>query len=157
MRSTAAGHLAAVDALDHAAVLVGRLSRGGAAWAAVSAALAARRNDPAIAVRAMGAAWTADAAALVLSRVFGRERPCRTRPSLIECPDSSSFPSNHSATAAAAATVLAQASPRSIPLIALGVSAVMAARVRVGVHHVGDVVGGALLGVLVARRFEPKS
>ena len=85
-----------------------------------------------------------------LGHLVGRERPCRRRPALIECPDSASFPSSHSANAAAAALTLARYEPRLTgPFVASAV-AVAASRVRVGVHHTSDVLAGLALGAAVA-------
>ncbi|WP_225845510.1 phosphatase PAP2 family protein [Streptomyces sp. HPF1205] len=81
-------------------------------------------------------------------------RPCRTlhTVTLEACPGPSdwSFPSNHSAIAAAAAVALLFAS-RRIGWYALALALLMgASRVWIGVHYPHDVLVGLVLGALVA-------
>ena len=127
--------------LDSSAVALSRLSRGGFAWVAAAAV----QRDRRLLVETAASSWIADGLALATSHAIGRERPCRRLPALIECPDSPSFPSNHAATAFAAAGVL----PGAWWLVPA--AAVAASRVRCGVHTAGDVVAGAALGLAVAR------
>ena len=69
---------------------------------------------------------------------------------LVPTPHTGAFPSGHSATAFACATVIAWASPRlAVPAFVLA-ALVAWSRVYVGVHWPLDVLGGAALGVLVA-------
>ena len=66
-------------------------------------------------------------------------------------PGSSSFPSGHATVGFACAAVLALAAPRlALPLYALA-ALVAWSRVHVGVHYPLDVVGGAVLGVLIGQ------
>lgn len=83
--------------------------------------------------------------------------PRRTRPSgpvpeersLVQ-PDSSSFPSGHTASAAAFSGVVGRAYPAFwLPINALA-GAIGFSRVYTGVHYPGDVLGGWLLGKSVA-------
>jgi undecaprenyl-diphosphatase len=101
----------------------------------------------------VGAVAIADILANRLKPVFDTERPssryAEPRP-LVHAPTDGSFPSGHAATSFAAATVLTYAWPRWWPaflLLALGIGF---SRVYVGVHYPLDVVGGAVLGILVA-------
>lgn len=87
--------------------------------------------------------------------VFDEQRPCRTlhvTTTVESCPSLGdwSFPSNHSAIAAAAAVALLLAHRRA-GLIAVPLALAMAAsRVWIGVHYPHDVVAGLVLGALVA-------
>jgi undecaprenyl-diphosphatase len=65
-------------------------------------------------------------------------------------PDSSSFPSGHSASAAAFSGIVDRAYPKLwLPINGLA-AAVGFSRVYTGVHYPGDVLGGWILGKTVA-------
>ncbi|MEV5482239.1 MULTISPECIES: phosphatase PAP2 family protein [Streptomyces] len=95
----------------------------------------------------------------LVKTVFDEQRPCRTLHTVTveACPGPGdwSFPSNHSAIAAAAAVALLLGD-RQLGRIAVPAAFLMAAsRVWVGAHYPHDVVVGLLVGALVARLATP--
>ena len=86
----------------------------------------------------------------VLKRTVARPRPCDAsgRPlALVDLPDPFSFPSGHAAAATAIGTTVALYEPLFAPIVIPVAALVALSRVRLRVHHVGDVVAGAALGV----------
>jgi undecaprenyl-diphosphatase len=119
----------------------------------VGAVLALLWRRPRFLLLLVTADLAADGLSLVLRQWIGRERPPLVYPEpppLVPTPHTGSFPSGHSASAFACATVIAWASPRlAVPAFVLA-ALVAWSRVYVGVHWPLDVLGGAALGVLVA-------
>ncbi len=91
---------------------------------------------------------------LVLKPLARRRRPDSSRllaARRTRVPDSSSFPSGHSASAFAFATGVGSVLPgEAIPIRALA-ALVAYSRVHTGVHHPADAVAGALLGTTLAQ------
>ncbi|GGG10176.1 glycerophosphatase [Rhodococcoides trifolii] len=163
-RRARAADLALVRAVSSSRPLLGdaalrRLSQSAnhsRLWIVVSLALAAsggsRRRA---AVRGLLSVVGASALANgLLKPIFPRDRPpvdsAPVLRRLLDPPLSSSFPSGHSASAAAFAAGVALESPAAGLAIAPLAAAVAYSRVHVGVHWPSDVVAGAALGTAVA-------
>ncbi len=99
---------------------------------------------------AVAASWTVAEGAKYL---FDRARPftwdAEIAP-LIKTPSSSSFPSGHSATAAAGALTLSVIYPAFAPLLVTAGLLVILSRVYLGVHFPVDVLAGAAIGLATA-------
>jgi undecaprenyl-diphosphatase len=98
----------------------------------------------------VAASWTVAEGAKYL---FDRARPfiwdTEIAP-LIKTPSSSSFPSGHSATAAAGALTLSALYPPCAPALVLAGVLVVLSRVYLGVHFPFDVLAGVAIGTLTA-------
>ena len=109
--------------------------------------LAWRRWQPFVLVLAADA--IADGVAALLKVAFGVHRPAEPG-DLLGVPHSRSFPSGHTATSFACATVLAALVPRAAPFLYLLALAIGYSRLYVGVHWPTDVLGGIVVGVVTA-------
>jgi len=131
-------------------------------WFAISVLLAGGNRRRA-AVRGLASLGVASLTANVPAKLAAR----RARPELypvpmprqlLRQPTTTSFPSGHSASAAAFATGVAMEQPLLAAPIAVLAAGVAYGRVHTGVHYPGDVVAGVALGVgsaLVVRRVWP--
>jgi diacylglycerol kinase family enzyme/membrane-associated phospholipid phosphatase len=146
--------LASVDSpiLDHVLPRLSRAADHSVLWIAIALGLGATRNKWARRAALRGLASIAIASATSNLAAKGLAR--RTRPEfqmpilrrLLPLPRTSSFPSGHSASAAAFATGVALEVPRlAIPVGAMAL-AVGTSRVVVGVHYPSDVLAGFALG-----------
>jgi len=99
---------------------------------------------------AVAGSWTLAEGAKYL---FNRARPfiwdTEIAP-LTKTPSSSSFPSGHSATAAAGALTLSALYPSFAPLLAAAAFLVVLSRVYLGVHFPFDVLAGVAIGTTTA-------
>ena len=143
--------------LDPVLPRLGRSANHGVLWMGAAAALALSRNRGArrAALRGIGSlALASTAANVVAKQLVGRGRPVTAgvpmARRLLHAPITTSFPSGHSASAAAFATAVTLESPwlglAAIPLAA----AVAGSRVYTGAHYPSDVLAGAALGTGIA-------
>jgi undecaprenyl-diphosphatase len=99
---------------------------------------------------AVAASWTVAEGAKYL---FNRARPfiddTEVAP-LIKTPSSSSFPSGHSATAAAGTLTLSYIYPSFAPTLVFSGFLVALSRIYLGVHYPFDVLAGVLIGTVTA-------
>lgn len=87
-----------------------------------------------------------------LKDLFGRVRPCNSMDVrlLVGCGGSYSFPSGHATNIFSAMVFLTIRYRRFAPLFLAIATAVAYSRVYVGVHYPLDVIGGAVLGTVMA-------
>jgi undecaprenyl-diphosphatase len=139
--------------LDWLFVGLSRIGTLGLVWIALAALVAFLLRRPSVFVLTVGAVACADLLAFGLKSVVAVDRPplryASPKP-LVHVPTDYSFPSGHTATSFAAALVLARAVPERAWLFYLLAAAIGFSRIYVGVHYPVDVLGGALLGLLVA-------
>lgn len=137
------GRLAA-DALFYGATA---LAEHGIAWHGVALWLAARGRRQKAAALSIGLVCEALVVDGLLKAIVGRSRPLF--PGMhrfpLRRPRSASFPSGHAAAAAFSTVMLANRSNAAALVAAATV--VSWSRVHVGVHHLSDVAGGAVVGV----------
>jgi diacylglycerol kinase family enzyme/membrane-associated phospholipid phosphatase len=159
-------HSAALPAskTDDALMALSRSANKSRLWWGVAALLAARKGATRRgALRGIVAIAGASAAANLIGKpLFPRRRPAEEEVPmhrrLRKRPTSSSFPSGHSASAAAFATAVAMESPRAGLAVAPLALAVAYSRVHTGVHWPSDVGVGLSIGVgvgLVTRHWWP--
>ncbi len=87
-----------------------------------------------------------------LKYALKRERPARDyQPRLWNTRITPSFPSGHTASSAAWATVAAGRYPRSAPVTTAYALVSAWSQVYVGNHYIGDVLAGAVAGVLIGK------
>lgn len=150
--------------LDAVAPRVTTSADRGLLWICVAAALAATGGrGRRAAVRGLASGGLASAVANGPAKwVARRPRPLlQDVPSvrqLARQPRTTSFPSGHSATAAAFATGVALESPWVAVPVAVAATGVAYGRVHIGVHYPGDVLAGIAVGIgcaVVVRRIWP--
>jgi diacylglycerol kinase family enzyme/membrane-associated phospholipid phosphatase len=122
----------------------------GLLWFAVAGALAVGGQRRA-AVRGLASLGLASAIANLPAKLAARRgRPQLHPVPLLRQPTTSSFPSGHSASAAAFATGVALEAPLLAGPVGLPAAGVAYGRVHTGVHYPGDVVAGVALGASCA-------
>ncbi len=152
------------SSVDRGMLRLTKSANTGGLWLAAAAVLAVKPGQPRRAalrgvIALAGSSFTVN---LVLKSLIPRRRPpAELMPHgrrLIDAPVSSSFPSGHSANAAAFATAVALESPRTALAVAPVAAAVAYSRIHTGAHWPSDVLVGAAVGTGVAlatRRWWP--
>lgn len=138
-----------VDRLFYAASEIGDFS---VLWHIVGCARGLRSDEDFWAAVRLSTALGAESVLVNvgIKSLFNRARPVweQPRPHRLRRPLSSSFPSGHASSAFTAAGLLAEGS-RAWPAWYLLATFVAASRVHVKIHHASDVVGGAVIGVVL--------
>lgn len=120
----------------------------GAIWLAIGALAMVVWRRPSIFVSVLVAVAVSDLLAEAGKLVVQRHRPFETQ--IGPRSNAHSFPSGHTATSFAAATVLSVYAPRwRVPFFLLA-TAIGLSRIYNGMHYPTDVLAGAVLGVLTA-------
>jgi undecaprenyl-diphosphatase len=133
--------------LDWLFIALSWIGRLGAVWIAIAFVLALMWRRPAILFMTVAAAFAGEFLADLGKAIVPRHRPFEHQ--LGPPSTTHSFPSGHSTTSFACATVLAHYAPRlRIPFFALA-ALIAFSRVYDGMHYPTDVLTGAVLGVLV--------
>lgn len=121
----------------------------GLIWFVLALVLAVVRRNAFLFVVTAVAVLAADGLAGLVKAAVGEKRPDDPDP-LVTIPHSHSFPSGHTATAFAGATMLSFFVPRAAPAFYVLAAAIAYSRLYVGVHFPLDVVGGAAIGIATA-------
>ena len=125
----------------------------GLVWLAIALVLAVWWRRPWLFAQVALADLAAQVISTGLKQWIARARPSEvyaTPKPLVHAPHDNSFPSGHATASFACATMLSFYAPRAAPAFFLLAAAIAWSRVYVGVHYPLDVLGGAVLGVLIA-------
>jgi membrane-associated phospholipid phosphatase len=139
---------------ERTVVAFSRLGEHSAIWLATSAAgRVFDRDHRRVYSQLTRTVVAVEMANAVAKLVSGRRRPdLDGLPALMSTRSQRSFPSAHAASSFAAANVLSRRFPKA--RVYAVASAMALSRPYLGVHYPSDVLGGVVLGTLIARQFD---
>jgi undecaprenyl-diphosphatase len=147
------------EPFDTIFVALTRIGTYGLVWIVLAALAAWLWRKPEILALVLLADGAAQALSSLGKLITDRPRPPLRYPEpapLIPAPHTASFPSGHATTSFACAATLARFAPRRVAVLLYVLAALIAySRVYVGVHYPLDVLGGAVLGLLIAIALRP--
>lgn len=143
------------ERLDRVVGALGSFGEMGIGWAGLGIGGALVQPDRRqLWLRAATAAPVAILANYSVKLTIGRQRPLiDDHPPLGRAPSKLSFPSAHSTSAVAAATVLGRVAPGARPAFYGLAGAICLGRPYLGMHYPSDVLAGALLGAVIGRAY----
>ena len=136
-----------VDWLDHVFLFLSRIGTLGIVWIFLAIVVAIQLRRPWASLYVIGALATADLVTSFIKLLIPRHRPFEHQIGPSE--RTHSFPSGHTATSFAAATVLSLLVPRYRVAFYVLAALIGFSRLYNGVHYPIDVLTGAVLGTLV--------
>jgi undecaprenyl-diphosphatase len=142
------------EPFDSLFIALSRIGTLGFVWVALALVAIWLWRKPVVFPLVLLADFGANGLASALKETIDRPRP-HDHP-IVFLPHTHSFPSGHSASSFACAATLSRFAPtrRAVVVLYLLAAAIAYSRVYVGVHYPLDVLGGALLGLLVAKALQ---
>jgi undecaprenyl-diphosphatase len=123
-------------------------------WLAIALVLAVAWRRPNVFLLVAATSLTTNIVTSVLKNLVERDRPPAVvldpKP-LMDVPTTSSFPSGHTSMSFACAYVISRVAPRLTIYVYVLAALIGFSRIYVGVHYPLDVLGGAVLGLVVAK------
>lgn len=142
------------EVLDNIFPVITNLGEGGAIWIAISLGLILNRKYRKVGILVLLVLFTNYLIGdILIKNLIERERPFISIEGieiLVKAPNSFSFPSGHTSSAFAAATILSLYLKKYAPLFFIMAALLGFSRIYLYVHYLSDVMAGMLLGIIVA-------